>query len=154
MRQLSLRKFRRSQNSSQAASFFRARKRSLYSHYVVSNNYSALLLAFENGSKGTCGDMSVCDISQATEAVNSLIDDIVKHVADIDENFGAPEELSVPPFVIFLVYKAAVITTGKVQNGIEGNLQKLRILRKALTSTAQRWLAGGENLCYILRINA
>ncbi|KAH7391682.1 hypothetical protein BKA64DRAFT_579573, partial [Cadophora sp. MPI-SDFR-AT-0126] len=50
----------------------------------------------------------------------------------------------IPPFVIFLIYKAAVITTGRLQNSIKpkANLQRLRVLRNSLTATAQRWLAG------------
>ncbi|KIM97034.1 hypothetical protein OIDMADRAFT_131616 [Oidiodendron maius Zn] len=109
----------------------------------------ALLLAFYNGSKATCSGASISSISQATAVLDTLIDDIVERVAGLNRGSLEPEESSIPLFVIFLVYKAAAITTGRLQNGIkpEANLQRLRILRNSLAALAQRWLAGGENLC-------
>jgi hypothetical protein len=58
------------------------------------------------------------------------------------------EKPTIPPFVTFLVYKAAAITTGKLQADVEpeANLQRLRVLRNTLKVIAQNWLAGGENL--------
>jgi hypothetical protein len=67
----------------------------------------------------------------------------------------AAETPTIPPFVTFLVYKAAAITTGKLQADVEpeANLQRLRVLRNTLKVIAQRWLAGRENMCQILLIN-
>ncbi|KAH6719566.1 hypothetical protein BKA61DRAFT_714205 [Leptodontidium sp. MPI-SDFR-AT-0119] len=118
-------------------------KSKLFSSCLTLSN-TALLLTFDNGSKATCSGASISCNSQATAALDSLIDDIVERVAGLNRGNIEPEESSIPPFVMFLVYKAAVITTGRLQNGIEpkANLQRLRVLRNYLTATAQRWLAG------------
>jgi hypothetical protein len=79
--------------------------------------------------------------------LDSLIDDIIAMVAGLDRDNLAAAKLTLPPFVVFLVYKAAAITTGRLQADvdIEVNLQRLRVLRNTLKVTAQRWLAGGKN---------
>jgi len=113
------------------------------------NDTRALLLAFDHGSKATGPVTSFACASQATVALNSLLDEIVERVAILNTGDLVLEEPSIPLFVTFLVYKAAVITTGRLQNGIdpEKNLLRLRSLRNILTATARRWLAGRENLC-------
>ncbi|KFZ15862.1 hypothetical protein V502_05375 [Pseudogymnoascus sp. VKM F-4520 (FW-2644)] len=115
---------------------------------TVLNDPRALILAFDNGSKATCSGASISSISQATAALDTLIDDIVERVAGLNRGNLEPEESSIPFFVLFLVYKAAAITTGRLQNGIESeaNLQRLKVLRNALIVTAQRWLAGEHYL--------
>lgn len=104
-------------------------------------------MAFDNGSKPTCAGTSTSTISQANAALDTLIDALVKRVEGLRSDTIFPEEPSIQPFVIFLIYKAAVITTGRLQNGIQpgSNMQRLRVLRNALIVIAQRWLAGGEN---------
>jgi hypothetical protein len=51
-----------------------------------------------------------------------------------------------PPFVIFLVYKASAIITERLLMGIDPNegLKKLRILRSFLRIVGERWLSCGE----------
>jgi hypothetical protein len=84
--------------------------------------------------------------------LDTLIDDIVERVAGLNEGNLVLKELSIPLFVIFLVYKAAVVTTRRLQSDIEpeANLLRLRVLRSALMATMQRWLAGSEILYLIL----
>jgi hypothetical protein len=72
-------------------------------------------------------------------------------VAVLNRDNLADEKPTIPPLVTFLVYKAAAITTGKLQADVEpeANLHRLRVLRNALKVMAQRWLAGGENMYQI-----
>lgn len=93
-------------------------------------------------------------MSQANAALDTLIDDIVERVAGLNEGNLLLQERSIPLFVIFLVYKAAVITTRRLQVDLEpaANLLRLRVLRSALMATMQRWLAGSELLSLILLI--
>ena len=118
-------------------------------------NSRALLLAFENGSKATCSGASISAMSQANAALDTLIDDIVERVAGLNEGNLLLQEPSIPLFVIFLVYKAAVITTRRLQVDLEpaANLLRLRVLRSALMATMQRWLAGSELLSLIQKKN-
>ena len=91
----------------------------------------------------------------SSASLNILIDDIVETVAVLNRDNLAAEKPTTPPFVTFLVHKAAALTTGKLQADVEpeANLQRLRVLRITLTVIAQRWLAGRENMCQILLIN-
>lgn len=100
-------------------------------------------MTYDNGTKASCSGATVSCITEATAALNTQLDDIVERVAGLNRDNIEP---SLPPFVSFLIYKAAAIATGRLQNGMEpeANLQRLKVLRKALTTTAQRWLAGGE----------
>jgi hypothetical protein len=84
--------------------------------------------------------------------LDTLIDDIVERVAGLNEGNLVLKEPSIPLFVIFLVYKAAAVTTRRLQSDIEpeANLLRLRVLRSALMATMQRWLAGSEVLYLIL----
>ena len=108
----------------------------------------------ENGSKATCSGASISAISQANAALNTLIDDIVERVTGLNERSLVLEEPSIPLFVVFLIYKAAVITTRRVQSDLEpeANLLRLRVLRGALVATMQRWLAGSKIIYLLLLI--
>jgi len=68
--------------------------------------------------------------------------------AVLNEDYIAAETRTIPPFVTYLVYKAAAITTAKLHTDLEPetNIRRLRVLRKALNVISQKWLAGGENL--------
>ncbi|KAH8588085.1 hypothetical protein B0O99DRAFT_747078 [Bisporella sp. PMI_857] len=122
-------------------------KSKLFSSCLILSS-TALLLAFENGSKAGCEGVPICSVFQATAALNNLIDDIVKQGAELSKGDLVTDESPIPPFAIFLVYKAALITIGMVQNGVqsERNLQRLSALRNTLTVTAQRWLIGEHYL--------
>ncbi|OQE21487.1 hypothetical protein PENFLA_c014G04612 [Penicillium flavigenum] len=105
---------------------------------------TALLLAYENGTKPIGPDKTFTCASAATTLLNAKVDDISDMVSVLDRYDLATKALPLPPFVTFVVYRAAAITTGRLHSGseAEANLQRLRILRRALRSIAPRWLAG------------
>lgn len=109
---------------------------------------SALLLAYENGTKAIGPDKTFTCASAATTLLNAKVDDISDMVTVLDRYDLATKALSLSPFVTFVVYRAAAITTGRLQSGseVEANSRRLKILRRALRSIAPRWLAGGEKL--------
>jgi hypothetical protein len=79
--------------------------------------------------------------------LNDLIDYITEIVAGLNEGNLTAGRPNRPPFVTCLVYKAAVIITGKLQNVVENKvkLQRLRALRSSLSITSQRWLTGSKS---------
>ncbi|EGU73271.1 hypothetical protein FOXB_16216, partial [Fusarium oxysporum f. sp. conglutinans Fo5176] len=105
---------------------------------------TALLLAYENGTKAIGPDETFTCVSAATTLLNAKVDGISDMVAVLDRYDLATNALPLPPFVTFVVYRAAAITTGRLQSGFEpeANSQRLKILRRALRSIAPRWLAG------------
>jgi hypothetical protein len=120
----------------------------LSKHFAHRNDSKALLLAFDHGSKTT-----TASDESFSASLDTLIDDIVETVAVLNrDGYLAAEKATIPPFVPILVYKAAAITTAKLQADVEpeANLRRLRVLRNALKVIARRWLAGGENLYQIL----
>jgi hypothetical protein len=112
------------------------------SRFAILNASRALLLALENASKTIASEESSVD------SLDLLIDDIVETVAALsrDNLHLDAGDATIPPFVTFLIYKAAAITTGKLQADIEpeASLRRLRVLRKALKVIAQRWINGGQ----------
>jgi hypothetical protein len=97
----------------------------------------ALLLVFDIGSKTIVSDVNT--------SLNTVIDDVVRRTTVLDKETIA-ENRVIPPFVTFLLYKAAAITTRKLQADVEPeeNLQRLKVLRSSLKVMAQRWLSGGK----------
>jgi hypothetical protein len=81
-------------------------------------------------------------------SLNTIIDDIVEMVAKLHQDNIAAKKYIIPLFVIFLIYKTAVITTAQLLADMEpkANTRRLRVLRNVLKVIAERWLAGGENL--------
>jgi hypothetical protein len=108
---------------------------------------SALLLAFENGTKES-SSVNVPENwkSIATKSLISILSTITSTVElftmgtrSIDFNYFSP-------FVTFLVYKAAMITTARLSIELDVNdgLARLRILRKFLRIVSKRWLSCGK----------
>jgi len=113
----------------------------LFSSCLALSN-TALLLSLDNRSK-------TISLDETTFAsLDTLIDDIVEMVVVLNRDDLPAKTPTIPPFVAFLIYKAAAIVTAKLQVDIEpeANLHRFRTLRNALKVTAQRWLAGG---CYL-----
>jgi hypothetical protein len=136
---------------------FKHVRKAVYDPLTVLIYHRALLLAFDNGTKATCSGTSISIISQATTALDTLINNIVERVARLNvDKMEIGGDLTIPPFLIFLVYKAAAITTERLQSGIEPeiNLQRLKVLRNSLRAISQRWLAGGESFCQVISVIA
>lgn len=108
---------------------------------------SALLLAFENGTKvsfsASAGDNF---LSSATASLTRILDATTNGVEPFTIGTRAIDFDYFSPLVTFLVYKAAVITTERLSMELYDNdaLARLRTLRKFLRITAKRWLCCGE----------
>ena len=104
-------------------------------------NSRALLFALDNVIKSTSSDVNF------STALTSLINDIVAMIALLDRDDLVSAYPTVSPFTVFLVYKAAAITTVKLQADVDpgANLQRLRVQRRILKSITQRWLVGGKS---------
>jgi len=122
----------------------------LYKHLAILKGPRALLFTFDHGSKANALDESW------SASLDKLIDDIVETVVVLNRDNLPAENQTIPPFTTLLIYKAAAITTRKLQADVEPevNLRRLRVLRKTLQIISQRWLAGGRNMYWILLINA
>src|ERR1700753_803610 len=83
----------------------------------------------------------------SSTSLDEQIDGIVATRAGLGDKHLAAAKPVISPFVIFLFYKAAAITTTRLQADAnrEVDVQRLRVLRNALQLTTQRWLAGGSN---------
>jgi hypothetical protein len=82
-------------------------------------------------------------ISIATTSLNSILSTIANAVEPFTQSIDFN---LLPPFVTFLVYKAAVIVTERLRVDSDANegLKKLRILRNFLRNVGERWLGSGE----------
>jgi hypothetical protein len=108
---------------------------------------SALLLAFENGTKvpltadatENCNFIATTSLISVLSTITSIVELFTLGTQSIDFNF-------LPPFVTFLVYKAAVIVTERLLMDSDWNekMRKLKILRNFLRIVGERWLACGE----------
>ncbi|KAL3420604.1 hypothetical protein PVAG01_07049 [Phlyctema vagabunda] len=109
---------------------------------------TALLFTAENGSKPAAACVSKEAAMQANAFLDFLIDDIVERVAVLAGNNALATESGIPPFLALLLYKAAAITTARLHNDVEPdvNLRRLKILRNGLARLASRWLAAGRFL--------
>lgn len=85
-------------------------------------------------------------------SLTAIIDDVADMVLVLQQDNTSAEKVMIPPFVTFLIYKAAAITTVRLIADIEpqANMRRLKILRNALKVTAERWLSGGEKLLDLL----
>ncbi|TVY41848.1 hypothetical protein LOCC1_G004835 [Lachnellula occidentalis] len=105
----------------------------------------ALLLAFEHGSKVpplTSGATANCT-SIADTSLNSVLNTVTS-VVEIFMLDTRPIPFSpIPPFVAFLVFKAAAIVTQRLLLDIDSSedLKRLRILRNFLGVAGKRWLS-------------
>ncbi|KAF4631364.1 hypothetical protein G7Y89_g6759 [Cudoniella acicularis] len=104
---------------------------------------TALILAFENGSKvpliagvtDNCNSIATTSLISILSTITSTVELFTLSTQSINFNF-------LPPFVTFLVYKAAAIVTERLLMDIDSNegLKKLRILRNFLRIMGERWL--------------
>ncbi|KAK9252678.1 hypothetical protein V1507DRAFT_436037 [Lipomyces tetrasporus] len=103
----------------------------------------ALLLAFEDGSKvpliagvtENCKSVATTSLISIVSTITSTVEPFTLGMQSIDFNF-------LPPFVTFLVHKAAAIVTGWLLMDSDSNegMRKLRILRNFLRIVGERWL--------------
>ncbi|KAI0123778.1 hypothetical protein BJ170DRAFT_687030 [Xylariales sp. AK1849] len=113
---------------------------------------TALLLAFENGTKVpftadatvNCNLMATTSLVSVLSTITSIVELFTLGTQSIDFNF-------LPPFVMFLVYKAAAIITERLSMDGDPNekMRKLKILRNFLRIVGERWL-GCERYLRIL----
>ncbi|RDH36051.1 hypothetical protein BDQ94DRAFT_167685 [Aspergillus welwitschiae] len=104
---------------------------------------TGILLAYENGTKVqitdaqtlTCQTLATSSINPLLTTITDMVDPFVSgaQVLDLDR---------FPPFITFLVYKAASIVTERIWMETDTNeaLRKLRILRGFLQMVNARWL--------------
>ncbi|PVH74737.1 hypothetical protein DL98DRAFT_428900 [Cadophora sp. DSE1049] len=104
----------------------------------------ALLLAFENGSKMAPTASSIENVNYvATQALVSTLSAVASAVEPFTNGTQSVDFELLPPFIIFLVYKAAAIVTERLLMGsdsTEDELKRLRALRKFLRVVGERWL--------------
>jgi hypothetical protein len=83
--------------------------------------------------------MATTSLISVLSTITSTVEPFTLSTQSIDFNL-------LPPFVTFLVYKAAAIVTERLLIDIDSNegLKKLRILRKFLRVVGERWLGCGE----------
>jgi hypothetical protein len=108
--------------------------------------HSGLLLAYENGTKAqiTDGQTFTCQ-SLATSSLNSILTTITDTVYPFVSGTRAIDLERLPPFITFLVYKAAGLVTERMWMEFDSTeaLRKLRILREFLKMVKARWLCCG-----------
>lgn len=108
---------------------------------------SALLVAFENGSKlpPVPGLTENCQ-SIAKPSLESLISLTTSSVEPMTQGTDAIDLNRIPPFAMFLVYRAAAIVTERllVNSTSNEDLRKLKILRGFLKLSGKRWLISGK----------
>ncbi|KAI9925368.1 hypothetical protein MW887_006296 [Aspergillus wentii] len=105
--------------------------------------HTGLLLAYENGTKVqiTDGQTSTCQ-SLATSSLKSILTTITNTVYPFVSGTQAIDFDHLPPFITFLVYKAAGLVTERMWMETDSSeaLRKLHILRGFLKIVSARWL--------------
>ncbi|PYH87096.1 hypothetical protein BO82DRAFT_299198 [Aspergillus uvarum CBS 121591] len=105
--------------------------------------HTGLLLAYENGTKVqiTDGQSLTCQ-TLATSSLNPLLTTITNMVYPFVSGTRTIDLDRLPPFIIFLVYKAAGLVTERMWMETDSSeaLKKLRILRGFLKLVNARWL--------------
>jgi hypothetical protein len=108
--------------------------------------HSGLLLAYENGTKVqiTDGQSLTCQ-SLATSSLTPILTTITNMVYPFVSGIQVIDLDRLPPFNIFLVYKAAGLVTERMWMEADSSeaLRKLRILRGFLKLVNARWLCCG-----------
>ncbi|KAJ9614600.1 hypothetical protein H2200_002737 [Cladophialophora chaetospira] len=106
--------------------------------------HTALLLAFENGTKASFSAKASKDCnSLATTSLICILSTITSTLELFTTGTRSIEFNTFPPLVTFSVYKAAMITTERMSMELDSNdgLARLRTLRKFLKIVAKRWLS-------------
>lgn len=109
--------------------------------------HSCLLLAYENGTKVqiidgqslTCQTLAISSLNPMLTTVTNMIYPFVSGAQAIDFD-------RLPPFIIYLVYKAAGLVTKRMWMETDSSeaLRKLRILREFLKLVNARWSCGSK----------
>ncbi|KAI2959661.1 transcriptional regulator family: Fungal Specific TF [Aspergillus niger] len=104
---------------------------------------TGILLAYENGTKVQITDAQTLTCQTlATSSINPLLTNITDMVHPFVNGAQVLDLDRFPPFITFLVYKAARIVTERIWMETDTNeaLRKLRILREFLQMVNARWL--------------
>ncbi|KAH8423955.1 uncharacterized protein LDX57_001711 [Aspergillus melleus] len=103
----------------------------------------ALLLAYSNGTKIQITDeQSLTCQTLATSSLNSILTTITNTIHPFVSSTQALDMSRLPPFLAFLVYKAAGLVTERMWMETDSSeaLRKLRVLRGFLKLVSARWL--------------
>jgi hypothetical protein len=86
-----------------------------------------------------CNSIATTSLISVLSTITSTVELFTLGTQSIDFNF-------LPPFVTFLVYKAAAIVTERLLMDSDWNekMRKLKILRNFLRIVGERWLGCGE----------
>ncbi|ETN41056.1 uncharacterized protein HMPREF1541_02991 [Cyphellophora europaea CBS 101466] len=106
-----------------------------------------LLLTFEHGTKQPpAPDGSAHSSSEATTSLFTILSSLTDSVELFTLDIPTIDYNCLPPFVVFLAYKAAALATQRLWLDKDTNegLRKLRILRKFLAVVGERWLSGSQ----------
>ncbi|RAL04828.1 fungal specific transcription factor domain-containing protein [Aspergillus ibericus CBS 121593] len=105
--------------------------------------HTGLLLVYENGTTGliTDGQILTCHV-HATLSLSSLLTTITDTVSPLVTGIEPVDLDRLPPFIMYLVYKAARIVTERfrLESDSREAVRKLRILRGFLELGSARWL--------------
>ena len=91
------------------------------------------------GITENCNSIATASLISVLSTITDIVESFTLGSQSIDFNL-------LPPFVTFLVYKAAAIVTERLLTDSDPNegLKKLRILRNFLKIVGQRWLSCSE----------
>jgi hypothetical protein len=91
------------------------------------------------GVTENCNSIATISLISILSTITSTVEPFTLGSQSIDFNV-------LPPFVTFLVYKAAAFVTERLLMNIDSNEgpKKLRILRNFLSIVGERWLGCGE----------
>lgn len=109
--------------------------------------HSCLLLAYENGTKVQIIDgQSLTCQTLATSSLNPILTTVTNMIHPFASGAQAIDFDRLPPFIIFLVYKAAGLVTKRMWMETDSSeaLRKLRILREFLKLVNARWSCGSK----------
>jgi len=105
--------------------------------------YSGLLIAYDDGSKVpvTNGVTANCRSLGATY-LDLMLANTTDSISPFVDGTKAIDFDRLPPFALFLVYKAATLVTERVWHAPDSSeaLRKLRLLREFLALASARWL--------------
>lgn len=114
---------------------------------------SALLLAFENGTKESAssniytnyGPSGNCN-ADANQALTSVLCSVTDSIEAFTLGTSTADYSSLAPFVVFLAFKSAALVTQRILTGddMKEGLRQLRILRGFLSQVGQRWKSAGK----------
>jgi hypothetical protein len=105
-------------------------------------------MAFENHSTvSLLASPTEFRTPSATASLDHVLSTIMETIAPFIVETRHLDLDALPPFIVFLVYKAARISTARISTKLDDidELVRLSILRKFLNLAGKRWLSGGKS---------